>query len=200
VTPDDLLPVSGGSYTDQRFVNVRLTGELHGATFRDCVFEECDLRELRLHACEFVDSDLLMCDLGLLDVAGSRFRGVTLEACHVVGVEWSRAFTDTQWRVEVDAKECVLNFCSYAGLDLRRRRFEGCTIHEALFDGCDLRDASFRHSDLSGTQVEGCDLRGADLRTARNYAIAAGRNRVEGLRASLPEAAGLLTGLGIDLD
>ena len=193
-------PTSGGRYADQRFVALRLSGELRGASFRDCVFEDCDLRELRLHDCSFVDSDLLACDLGLVDVAGSRFRGVTLEACHVVGVEWARAHSDTEWRLEVDVKESVLNFCSFVGLDLRRRRFEGCTIHEALFDDCDLRDTSFRHSDLSGTQVVSCDLRGADLRTARNYAIVASRNRVEGLRASLPEASGLLTGLGIELD
>lgn len=194
------VPSSGGVYSDQRFSALRLEGMLHGARFRDCVFEDCDLRELRLHECEFVDSDLLTCDLGLLDVAGSRFRGVTLEACRVVGVEWSRAHTDTTWQLEVDVKDGVLNFCSFVGLDLRRRRFEGCTVHEALFEACDLRDASFRHSDLAGTQFERCDLRGADLRMARNYAIVAGRNRVEGLRARLPEATGLLSGLGIELD
>jgi len=191
--------VTGGRYADERFVGLRLSGTLIGASFRDCVFEECDLRELRLHRCDFVDSDLLACDLGLLDVAESRFGGVTLEACHAVGIVWSRA--DTSGRLlEVDVKDSVLNFCTFDGLDLRTRRFEGCTIHEALFSNCDLRDASFRHSDLAGSQFEGCDLRGADVRTARHYAIVANRNRVEGLRASLPEAAGLLAGLGIDLD
>ncbi len=193
-------PVSAGSYANERFVGLRLAGELHGASFRDCVFEECDLRELRLHACDLVDSDLLGCDLALLDVLSSRFGGVTLETCHVVGVMWSRAATSTARPLEVDFKDSVLNFSTFTGLDLRKRRFEGCTVHEALFEGCDLRDASFRHSDLTSTQFRGCDLRGADLRNARRYAIVAQENRVEGLRASRAEATGLLAGLGIELE
>lgn len=193
-------PVSGGSYSDQRFTGLRLSGALHGASFHDCVFDECDLRELRLHGCDLIDTDLLGCDLGLLDVLGSRFGGVTLETCHVVGVVWSRAETSARRPLEVDFQDSVLNFATFASLDLRKRRFEGCTIHEALFDGSDLRNSSFRHSDLTGTQFLNCDLRGADLRTARHYAIVASANRVEGLHAKLPEAVGLLAGLGIALD
>jgi fluoroquinolone resistance protein len=196
--PPDL--VSGAVYADERFVGLRVAGILQDTRFRDCVFEECDLREARLHDCDLIDTDLLGCDLGLLDVKGSRFGGVTLEACHVVGVMWSRAYTSPERRLEVDFKDSVLNFSTFAELDLRKRRFEGCTVNEALFDACDLRDASFRHSDLTGTQFRGCDLRGADLRTARHYAIVTGDNRVAGLRASLPEAVGLLAGMGIELE
>ncbi len=193
-------PVSGERYADARFVGLRLSGTLEGAQFRDCVFEECDLRELRLLACELNDSDLLGCDLRLLDVQGSRFGGVTLEACHAVGVQWHRADTSVQRPLEVDAQDSILSFCSFVGLDLRKRRFEGCTMHEALFEACDLRDASLRHSDLAGTLFKGCDLRGADLRTARNYAIVASDNRVEGLHVALPDAAGLLAGMGVVLE
>ena len=193
-------PESGERYADVRFVGVRIGGTLQGAHFRDCVFEECDLHELRLVDCELNDSDLLGCDMRLLDVQGSRFGGVTLEACHVVGVEWHRATTSGERPLEVDAQDSILSFCSFVGLDLRKRRFEGCTMHEVLFETCDLRDASLRHSDLAGAQFSGCDLRGADLRTARHYAIVASANRVEGLRVTLPHAAGLLAGLGIELE
>ncbi len=193
-------PTSGGRYADERYVGLRLSGTIQDASFRDCVFEDCDLRDLRLVECDLVDTDLLGCDLGMLDVHGSRFGGVTLEGCNVIGVAWSRAGTSLARPLELDVKDSVLNFCSFEALDLRKRRFEGCTIHEALFADCDLRDASFRHSDLAGSLFRGCDLRGADLRTARHYAIVTHDNRVAGLRASLPEAAGLLAGLGIELD
>ena len=193
----DSIPVSGVDYANERFVGLRLAGDLRGAAFRDCVFEECDLRELRLHGCELVDSDFLGCDLGLIDVLSSRFGGVTLETCHVVGVAWSRADASPLRPLEIDFKDSVLNFSSFIGLDLHKRRFEACTIHEGLFESCDLRDASFRHSDLTASQFRGCDLRGADLRTARHYAIVASENRVEGLYVSAPEASGLLEGLGV---
>lgn len=192
-------PEPGGQYRDVRFTGLRVSGSLEGASFIDCVFEECDLRELRLHGSRLIDTDFLGCDLGLLDVTDSSFAGVTLENCHAVGVVWSRAEVSVERPLGVDAQNSVLNFCTYSGLALAKRRFEGCTIHEAFFERCDLRDASFRHSDLSGTTFTECDLRGVDLRTARNYAIDVRVNRVAGARAALPDAAALLAGLEVDL-
>jgi fluoroquinolone resistance protein len=192
-------PVSGASYHNARFVGLRLTGTLSGVRFEDCLFEGCDLREARLHDCAFVDSDLFDCDLALLDVESTSFGGVTLEACHAVGIAWSRARAAALRPLGLDVKDSDLSFCSFGDLTLSRRRFEGCTIHEAAFERCDLRDASFRRSDLCGTTFSECDLRGADLRTARRYAIDVRHNRVAGMRVALPEAAALLAGLEVDL-
>jgi len=191
---------SGRTYRDRTFRDLKIAGVLEGATIHDCVFDTCDLHEARLLACRFVDSDFLSCDLGLADVAGTAFLGVTIENADVVGVNWSAAFYDTNHRLEVDFKDAVLNFARFEGLDLRGRRFEGCTIHEALFDRCTLIDASFRRSDLTGTQFVGCDLGGADLRKARGYRIDVRSNGVAGLRAWMPEAVGLLHGSGVELE
>lgn len=193
-------PQDGGTYRDQNFRALRLTGTLESATFHDCVFDGCDLHELRLVACRFVDTDFLTCDLGLMVVAGSAFQGVTVENTEAVGVNWSTAQADLNRPLEIDFKESVLNFATFAGLHLRRRRFEGCTVHEALFARCDLTDASFRGSDLSGTEFRECDLSGADLRKARGYQIDVRHNSVRGLHVRMPEASGLLHGLGVDLE
>ena len=190
----------GRTYRDRTFRDLKVRGVLEGAVFHDCVFDGCDLHEARLLGCRFVDTDLLSCDLGLVDVAGSAFLGVTIENAHVVGVNWSAASFDANHRLEVDFKDAVLNFARFEGLDLRGRRFEGCTIHEALFERCALVDASFRRSDLAGTQFVGCDLGGADLRKARGYRIDVRSNAVAGLRAWMPEAAGLLHGTGVVLE
>jgi fluoroquinolone resistance protein len=199
MSPIQEHPVSGARYEHARFVDLRLEGALDDVRFDDCVFERCDLRELRLHRCQLVDTDLEACDLTLVDVQGTTFGGVTLTRCRAAGVAWSRAKVGTDRPLGLDAKDSVLNFCSFAGLVLAKRRFEGCTIHEALFEGCDLRDASLRRSDLYGTTFRDCDLRGADLRTARRYAIDVRHNRVAGMRVALPEAAALLEGLEVDL-
>ncbi len=193
-------PDDGGTYRDQNFVRLQLTGTLVGATFHDCVFEGCDLHEVRLNGCRFVDTDFLTCDLGLVVVADSAFQGVTIENTQAVGVNWSSARVDLNHPLEIDFKDSILNFATFDGLHLRRRRFEGCTVHEALFARCDLTDASFRGSDLSGTEFRTCDLSGADLRKARGYQIDVRHNAVRGLHVWMPEASGLLHGLGVDLD
>ena len=192
--------MSGRTYRDRAFRDLKVDGALDGAVFHDCVFDGCDLHEARLLGCRFVDTDFLSSNLGLVGVAGSAFLGVTIENADVVGVNWSAAFADANHRLELDFKDSVLSFARFEGLDLRGRRFEGCTIHEALFDRCSLVDASFRGSDLAGTQFFGCDLGGADLRKARGYRIDVRRNTVTGLLAWMPEAVGLLHGTGIELE
>ena len=193
-------PRDGGTYRDRTFREIRVSGELRAATFHDCVFENCDLREIKLLDCRLVDTDLLTCDLGLASVEGSVFEGVTIEASHAVGINWSIARTDPNRPLDVDMKDSVLSFSTFERLALRRRRFEGCTIHEAAFVDCDLTDASFRGSDLAGTEFRDCDLSGADLRKARNYRIDVRHNVVRGMAVLWHDAAGLLHGLGVRVE
>jgi len=194
------IPRDGATYRNQTFRHLRIAGPLSGAAFHDCVFEDCDLREARLSGCTFADSDFLRCDLGLVSVDDCRFEGVTVEAGHAVGINWSAARVDPNRPLEVDFKDSVLSFATFERLALRRRRFEGCTIHEAFFIGCDLTDASFRGSDLGGTEFRDCNLSGADLRKARHYQVDVRRNVVRGLLVRLPEATGLLHGLGVRIE
>lgn len=193
----DLPPQDDHTYRDRTFRSVRVGGTLRHAAFHDCVFEDCDFRLARLVGCRFVDSDLLRCDLGLASVEESVFEGVTVEAGHAVGIDWSIARVDPNRPLAIDFKDSVLNFATFRRLSLRQRRFEGCTIHEAVFAGCDLTDASFRGSDLAGTDFRDCDLSGADLRKAHGYRIDVRRNVIRGLLVLRDEAAGLLHGLGV---
>jgi fluoroquinolone resistance protein len=190
-------PESGHTYRDRTFREVRVAGALHDAIFHDCVFEDADLREARLLGCRFVDSDFLRCDLGLAGVGDSAFEGVTIEAGHAIGIDWSCARVDVNRPLAVDFKDSDLSFATFERLSLRRRRFEGCTIHDAVFASCDLTDASFRGSDLRGSQFRDCDLSGADLRKATEYRIDVRHNVVRGLLVLLPEAVGLLHGLDV---
>jgi fluoroquinolone resistance protein len=195
-----LPPESGRTYRDQTFRGLRVVGELRGATFHDCVFEDVDLHEARLLGCRFLDSDFLRCDLGLASVEQSVFAGVTVEAGRAIGINWTAAHVDANRPLSVDFKDADLSFATFERLDLRRRRFEGCIVHEAVFADCDLTDASFRGSDLGGSQFRGCDLSGADLRKARDYRIDVRHNVVRGLLVLHPEATGLLHGLGVVIE
>ncbi len=190
----------GGSYRDQRFDGIQLSGTLRGAVFHDCVFEAGKLRELRMEGCRFVDSDFLGCDLSLISVKDCIFQGVTIEHCEVLGVDWSVAKGDLLHPFEVDFKASAMGLTTFERMVLRGRRFEGCQLHEARFSGCDLRDTRFRGSDLAGCLFEDCDLGGADLRKATGYRLDLRRNKVHGLRVLAAEAPGLLDGWGIQID
>ncbi len=62
-------------------------------------------------------------------------------------------------------------------------------MKKADFDGSDLQHATFRGTDLSE----------ADLSTAKNYEIDPLHNTLKKAKFSLPDAVGLLSGLGIVL-
>jgi len=74
-------------------------------------------------------------------------------------------------------------------IDTRPGRACGQTDQEAEFAQCSLMTTSFVDYNLS-----------LNFRTARNYSIDVRANVLKSARISLPEAASLLTGLGLVLD
>lgn len=74
-----------------------------------------------------------------------------------------------------------------------------CSIKEGFFANTNLYEASFQGSDLSGATFEHCDLRKCNFVDAKNYTISPIINKLEDAKFSLPEALGLLQGLGIKL-
>jgi uncharacterized protein YjbI with pentapeptide repeats len=94
----------------------------------------------------------------------------------------------------------VLDECAFVKLDLRDVVLRRCRLRDAVFAESDLSGADLRDADLTGAQFLRTKLAGADLRGARGYVIHPADNDVRGLRASMPEAAGLVTALGVVLE
>ena len=170
-----------------------------GIAFYDCVFDGCTVPEAKWTGCRFVGCRFSGCDLGLTGFADSSFRETVFEDCRLTGVDWTRVWRDPGLPPEFDFERCILDFGDFSHLDLSSRKLHRCNLHEATFVRSDLREADCRGSDFSRARFSGCDLRGADFREAVNYAIDPTDNRVERARFSLPEALGLLSGLGIEL-
>lgn len=196
-----LTPIeSDRHYRDTTFRGLEQTHDVEGSTFVGCTFDDSTLRKLAFRDCRFLACSFVACDLGLVDVGGSTFRDVSFDACNLTDVNWARASATLHDPLEIDFRDCILDFAVFQGCALEGRRFDHCVAHECDFRRAVLVDAVCRGTDFAGTSFEGADLGGADLRKARNYAIDVRTTRVRGAHFSLPDATALLQGLEILLD
>lgn len=185
------------SHGDVRFgAGEGATLDLCGARFEDCTFERCDMRGRDLRGASFIDCNLIGCDLVVAKVTGCVLSRVKFRECRLGGINWSLA----NKLESVSFEGCQLNDGTFLGLRLDGCAFLDCAMNGASFRDANLAKVDFRGSKLAGAEFVNCDLRGADFRGAVDYALSPTDNRLEKARFSLPEAVGLLRGLGIVLD
>jgi fluoroquinolone resistance protein len=164
--------------------------------FERCVFDGAKLQAADLADCRFVECRFARSNLSLVRVPGAAFQDVAFVDCKVTGVDWTSAARFSG----VSFERCVLDQCAFVGMDLRKLPLRGCRLREVVFAEADLSEADLRGADLQDAQFVRTKLGKADLRGARGYSIDARTNEVRGMKASLPDAAGLLLALGIDLE
>ncbi|NTU98279.1 MAG: pentapeptide repeat-containing protein, partial [Chlorobiaceae bacterium] len=88
--------------------------------------------------------------------------------------------------------------------------FRKLKLRKTVFQKCDLREADFTETDLSGSSFAECDLllalfhhtnlENADLRSAFNYSINPGDNRLRKAKFSMNGLGGLLDCYGIEIE
>lgn len=191
---------SAGTYDGEVFANLELKGGvLEDLTFYDCRFEGCSFNEASFRRSRFVGCAFSHCDLSMVDLTDTELSGVRFEETALVAVNGSLLARTSLAPLELRFDTCTLNYATFRDLDLSGSAFEDCLAHEVAFSGVKLIGVSFCGTDFQGGTFHDCDLSGADLRGARNYRISVEHNRVKGMKASFPEALGLLAGLGIIL-
>lgn len=187
-------------YEDETFTDLELPeARLEDSVFYDCRFERCGLSGASLRRSRFISCTFSQSDLSLADLTDAELSDVTFEHTALVGVNFSPLARTRLLPLELRFDTCVLTHTTFRELDLSGSTLEDCLLREAEFRAVKLVGSSLVGSDLSNAVFYDCDLTGADLRGAREYQIGVTENRVKGLRASFPEALGLLAGLGIEL-
>ena len=93
--------------------------------------------------------------------------------------------------------ECNISLNNFTALRLKKTRFVKCDAREADFTQAELSESDFHGSDLLGARFHQTTLLKADFRGAVNYVMNPADNKLKGAKFSLPEALGLLSGLGI---
>lgn len=167
-----------------------------GTAFERCTFRGVNLQEADLSRCRFVECRFDACNLSVAKLTECVLQDVRFRDSKLAGIDWSA----TRRFSVVAFEACVLDQCAFVGMDLRKAVLRDCRLREAVFAETDLSEADLRAADLTGARFSGTKLAKADLRGARGYVIHPLENGVAGLRVSMPDAAGLLTGLGVEVE
>lgn len=188
---------SQDEFEDRKFDGLDLRdGVVEGVAFHHCTFTACTFTGTRWLRCRFVDCTFVRCDLSNIKPLGTLLRDTSFTETKLLGVDWTAA---AEFGRPV-FQTCVLDYGSFAGRDMRRAKLKECVARETDFSDANLTEAVFDGTDLNGARFRHTNLSRADLRKASNYAISPVDNTLKQARFSLPEAIGLLHGLGILLD
>jgi fluoroquinolone resistance protein len=184
---DDLI--EGRAFRDLDFRG----SEISEKVFRDCTFTNVIFAEARLRECRFEDCVVGLSDWTMTKVYGTAMRGVKFEGSKLMGIDWS----DGHRSLDATFKECVLDYCSFVQIDLRKSVFKDCRMLEVNFTEANLTEADFSGSNLDRCQFHQTNLSRANLAGATNVRLNPTENKVKGATISLDAAIGVVTAMGI---
>lgn len=187
----------GMEFENQEFADlVFCGGDLTQRVFENCIFKKCNLSGVDFSKSRFFSCRFIGCDLSNGILKNARLRDIEFQESKGIGLQWIHLDDITI----VIFGESNLRYSNFSGLQLKRALFTKCDLQEADFTQSDLSDAKICDSNLLKARFNGTNLTKADLRGSMNYLIDPMVNKVRGARFSMPEARGLLLGLGIVLE
>ena len=168
-------------------------GQISDRVFRECTFSNVTLAEVRLRDCRFEDCIVRLSDWTMAKVYGTALRGVKFEGSKLMGIDWS----DGHRSLDASFKECVLDYCSFARIDLRKCTFKDCRMLEVNFSEANLTESDFSGSSLDRSRFQRTNLSRANLTGASNLLFNPTDNKVKGAVISLDAAVGIVAAMGM---
>jgi fluoroquinolone resistance protein len=193
---------NSGTFEDEIFKKADLSNQrVSGTTFSDCRFVRCDFSGTEFQTCRFLECTFEDCTMKLAKVKNSTFSRVTFTGCNLLGVQWPEAnWSDWSAKISTVAFEnCVLEYGSFAGLELKKLKLKDCNAREANFSETDLTEADLSGTDLAGAIFLKTNLTKANFVGAKNYSLNVTNNKTKGAKFSLPEAIRLLYALDVSI-
>ena len=170
-----------------------LPDSLSDTLFENCTFNSLDFKNLKLAHAKFIDCVFKNCDFSNATLAHTKLRSCTFEDSKLLGIQWIHAsdFSDPTF------KGSNLSYSNFSGLNLKKNKFTNCLMTDADFSGTDLSECDLSNCDFLNARFQDTNLMKANFKGAFNYSIDPIQNKVKGAKFSLPEAMGLLKGLGV---
>lgn len=169
-----------------------------GKEFEDCTFDHCDFSGGKFYKCMFDACKFENCNLSNLQINECVFRNVVFSKSKLIGIWWHEVRKRSGPMI-ISFEDCILNYSSFFGLDLRKCHFIRCNAVETDFSEANLSKVEFTQMNLAGATFIGCILNETDFSTATNYFFNPAENKIKGALFSMPEAMTLLQAMGIKL-
>lgn len=187
-TEADLL--NNDFFEEEIFKDIQLHQDekLAGVEFSECTFINCKFSKVIFFDCRFEKCKFQNCDLSSSVIKYSVFDGVFFEESKLTGIQWA----DTGIPLDVGFRQCVLNYCSFIGVDLRKTEMTNCVIKEADLSETNLSKSNCQYSDFTGTRFANTNLECTDMSYASNYSIHPDGNKLKKTVFSSPDVLSLL--------
>ncbi|WP_320171021.1 pentapeptide repeat-containing protein [Maridesulfovibrio sp.] len=187
---------NSGSYEDVLFQNIAMEERtLKEVSFYRCKFQQADFQYAEFRECEFQECVFDDCNLALAVFNSTKVIDSEFNGSKLLGINWGNLGPVIIARFY----NCLMDRCSFSGMNLTKVGFEDCSLRDASFADCKLARIKFDNCDFSGCQFHQTDMSRADFSTSRNYFMNAETNKLTKTCFSLPEAVSLLANLDIVL-
>tara|TARA_B100001248_G_scaffold262395_1_gene258068 strand:- start:2570 stop:3163 length:594 start_codon:yes stop_codon:yes gene_type:complete len=185
------------TYLEQHFADLDSPeATLENKTFEGCTFTRCNLEKASFSKSQFIDCTFQSCNLSLIEVGNTQFTDVSFIDTKLLGVKWPDA-RDTLFAVHFT--DCVLNYCNFFGVNLKKGTVKDCTAHEVSLQEADLTQADCSGTDFHKSIFLNTCLEKTDFSGAQNYEIDCFSNKISKAIFTLPEAVSLLSSLDIKI-
>jgi fluoroquinolone resistance protein len=177
-------------YDDLLFSEVAISKKtkIVESEFAECVFKNCKFFEVHFFNCRFENCIFDNCDLASISMKHTSFSDVMCIDTKLTGIQWA----DASIPLDVTFRNCLLNYSSFIGVDLRKTDLLGCQLKEVDFTETNLSKANCQYSDFTGARFINTNLEYTDFTNATNYSIHPDGNKLRKTKFSLPDALSLL--------
>ncbi len=173
-------------------INSLPKGEYENCIFKNCNFENGDLKDIKFYDCQFIN-----CNLSLVKIANTIFRDVKFSECKMLGMSFESC---NEYGLTVSFNNCNLNHSSFYKRKICKTKFANSQLHEVDFTECDLNNSQFNNCDLANTKFANTNIEKADFRTSFNYSINLDLIKIKKAKFSLPAITGLLSHYDIEIE
>lgn len=177
---------------------------LDNIEFLDCEFNDCDFSETLFENCDFKNCKFINCDLSLIKVNKSTFKNIVIKNSKTIGIIWPTAAWGKKEGFQlfkaIDFIDSVLNYSSFAGLELENLQIKNCIAKEVDFSEANLTNGNFKGTDFEKSIFRKTNLEKANFIGAKNYTISPTLNKISNAKFSMPEAIALLYSMDIEID
>jgi uncharacterized protein YjbI with pentapeptide repeats len=137
------------------------------------------------------------CNFSLAVLQNTGLKNIKFIGCKLMGLDFSGC---NNFLFSMSFQDCILDYSTFLQKKMKKTHFIDCSLQDVDFSNVDLTMALFKNCDLMNTTFAGTILEKADFRTAKNYSLDPGENKMKQAKFSHLQLAGLLDKFDLDIE